>query len=155
LFFVRLLLEGQFHTQRKLSDLKAPQAATAIGSLFGDDNPQLLAQIMENSPLTRFVSSADKLMDPRKSIFQKALNLGTGVKVTDVDVDKQRAIDTRQALQGMLDQHPNLSQFTNFYVKPGDAEKLTPEEIQMMRLYAAQQQDAREYAASQRIGIKQ
>lgn len=157
------LFNTQFHTGRKLSDLKAPGTASAIGGLFGEDNPQLLGQIMSNSPLTRFFSSADKIGDPRKSWAQKALNLGTGVKVTDVDMDKQRAIDTRQAFQGIMDRHPNFSQFTSFRVKPEDAAKLTPEEIELMRGYTQQQGMAREYMkrkkaadalAQQRIGVQ-
>lgn len=149
------LFNTQFHTQRALSDLKAPQAASAIGQLWNDDNPQLLSQVMANSPLTRFVSSADKLMDPRKAWWQKALNLGTGVKVTDVDVEKQRAIDTREALKQLLAQYPHLSSHTEFYVKPGDVANLSPEEIEAMRAYATQQQQTREWAAEQkRIGVR-
>ena len=109
---------------------------------------------MANSPLTRFVSSADKLLDPRKSLAQKAANLATGVKVTDVDVDKQRAIDTRNALEQILATHPNLSRYSSFYVKPENASSLTPEEIRLMRLYSEQQAAAKAYAASQRVGIK-
>lgn len=153
---IEQLFNTQFHTQRQLSDLKAPQAASAIGSLFGDDNPQLLSQVLANSPATRFVSSADKLMDPRKSIAQKLLNLGTGVKVTDVDTDKQRAIDTRQALQEMMAGHPNLSRYSSFYVKPDDVKDLSPDEIELMRAYSTQQAQARAYAKTQRgIGIQQ
>ena len=148
------LFNTQFHTQRQLSDLHAPQAASALGRLWNDDNPQLLSQVMANSPLTRFVSSADKLMDPRKSWAQKALNLGTGVKVTDVDVDKQRAIDTRAALEDILRTHPNLSRYSAFYAKPEDEANLTPEEIKLMRLYAGQQAAAKAYAKSQRVGVR-
>ncbi|SIO38181.1 hypothetical protein SAMN05444166_4247 [Singulisphaera sp. GP187] len=149
------LFNTQFHTQRKLSDLQAPQTASAIGRLFGDDNPQLLGQIMSNSPLTRFFTSADKLTDPRKTWGQKLINLGTGVRVTDVDVDKQRAIDTRNALNEILGEQPNLSQYSSFYVKPEDLDKLSPEEVELMRAYATQQAQAKEYAKRQRVGIRQ
>ena len=148
------LFNTQFHTQRQLSDLRAPAAASAIGSMFGDDNPQLLSQVLANSPVTRFVSSADKLLDPRKSMAQKTLNLVTGVKVTDVDVDKQRAIDTRAALEEILRQHPSLSRYSSFYVKPEDVGQLTPEEVALMQLYSTQQHAAREYAKAKRIGVK-
>lgn len=150
------LFDTQFHTQRRLSDLKAPQTASAIGRLFGDENPQLLGQIMSNSPFTRFSTSADKLTDPRKSLGQKLLNLGTGVRVTDVDVEKQRAIDTRNAVEELMRAHPNLSQYSSFYVKPEEAAKLTPEEIELMRAYSMQQDAAREYARQkrERIGLR-
>lgn len=71
-----------------------------------------------------------------------------------MDTDKQRAIDTRAALEEILRQHPNLSRYSSFYVKPGDIENLTPEEIQLMQLYSTQQKAARDYTKSQRIGIK-
>jgi hypothetical protein len=59
----------------------------------------LLGQIMATSPMTRFFTSADKLTDPRKAWWQKVLNPLSGVRVTDVDVDKQRAVETRAALE--------------------------------------------------------
>jgi hypothetical protein len=150
------LFDTQFHTQRRLSDLKAPAAASAVGRLFGEDNPQLLSQVMSNSPFTRFFTSADKLADPRKSLAQKLLNLGTGVRVTDVDTDKQRAVELRNTLEQMMQGHPHLSQYSNFYVRPEDAQSLTPEEIRMMRLYSELQDRAKQFAKDQRakIGVR-
>jgi hypothetical protein len=92
-------------------------------------------QLAANSPLTRFFTSAEKLTDPRKATWQKALNLESGVRVTDVDVDKQRAVETRAALEGIMRGRPTLSQFTNFCVKPEDMAKLNPEKIEMRRKY--------------------
>ena len=156
---IKALLEQlsniQFHTQRNLSDLKAPQSVSALGRLFGDDNPQLLGHVVANSPLTRFATSADKLMDPRKEWWQKALNLLSGARVTDVDLDKQRAIETRSALENILKGHPDISQYTDFYVKPQDAGRLTPEEIMLMREYSTIQDQARPYAKQQKqIGVQ-
>ena len=51
------LFDTQFHTQRRLSDLQAPQTASAIGRLFGEENPQLLSQILVNTPATRFITA--------------------------------------------------------------------------------------------------
>jgi hypothetical protein len=151
------LFDTQFHTQRRLSDLHAPAAASAIGRMFGDDNPQLLSQVFANSPLTRFVTSADKLLDDRKNPLAKAANLLTGVRVTDVDVDRQRAIDTRNALEEILRSQPHLSRYTSFYVKPDQAANLTPEELRLMQFYSLLQQRAREHAAQERersIGVR-
>lgn len=150
------LFDKQFHTQRNLSDLKPTGTSAAIGHLFGEDNPQLLGQAMSNSPLTRFFSTADKLTDPRKAWYQKLANLGTGVRVTDVDVNKQRAVETRDALQKLMAGHPALSKYTNFYVKPEDASNLTPEEVELMRAYSTIQDQAKAYNKEQRgrIGIR-
>ena len=112
---------------------------------------------MVNSPLTRFFTSADKLTDPRKEWWQKALNVLSGARVTDVDTEKQRAVETRAALEDIMRSHPTLSEFTNFYVKPEDTAKLTGEEIEMMRKYTELQDRAKKYAKSKRgqIGIQQ
>jgi hypothetical protein len=151
------LFDTRSHMQRKLSDLKAPQATSAIGHLFGDDNPQLLAQFMANTPLTRFATSADKVLDSRKGIGSKALNLLTGLRGTDVNTEKQRAIDTNNAVREMMRGHDNISEYPSFYVKPTDAAKLTPEEVEQMRLYSTLQQHSRDYAKQQRlqIGVRQ
>ena len=69
-------------------------------------------------PLSRLIKSADKLLDNRKGIGTKALNLLTGLRVTDVDTDKQRAVDTRNALVEILRSQPHLSKYTKFYVRP-------------------------------------
>ncbi len=148
------LFDTQLHTQRRLSDLKPQGTASAIGGLFGEDNPQLLSQILANSPATRFISSADKLFDDRKGIGAKAANLLTGVRVTDVDTDKQRAVELRTKLEEMMRTQPHLSRYTNFYVKPDEIGNLTREEVEMMRFYSELQERAKEFAKSQRIGIK-
>ncbi len=53
--------------------------------------------------------------------------------------------------------HTTLSRFTNFYVKPEDVGKLTPEDILMILKYTELQDRARQYAKTKReqIGIPQ
>lgn len=70
------------------------------------------------------------------------------------DVDKQRAIDTRQALQDIMKTHPNLSQYSSFYVKPQDVQNFSSEEIRLMQAYSTQQAEAKAYAKQQKIGIR-
>jgi hypothetical protein len=144
------LFDVQFHSQRRLSDLRAPAAATAIGRLFGEENPQLLAQVMANTPFTRFVTTADKLIDDRKGWAAKAANLLTGVRVTDVDTDVQRAVEMRNTLEDILRGQPHLSNYTSFYVKPEEVPQLTEEEVLLMRLYSEMQDRARAYAEQKR-----
>jgi hypothetical protein len=152
------LFDVEFQTQRRLSDLNAPRPAKAFGRIFRDDNPQLLSPIMASSPLSRFFTSADKLMDPRKSLAQKLINLGNGVRVTDVDVDKQRVIEARNALESMLRGQPGISQCTSFYIKPEDQASLATEPVMLMRPYNTElQAAATRYARARRdqIGIQQ
>ena len=51
----------------------------------------VIMRSLAGMPLSRLIKSADKLLDNRKGIGTKALNLLTGLRVTDVDTDKQRA----------------------------------------------------------------
>jgi hypothetical protein len=74
------------------------------------------------------------------------LNLLRGVRVTDVNTEATRAAETWAALEDIMRTHPNLSQFTNFYVGPEDVAKLTPEEILLMRNYTELQDDGKKYA---------
>jgi hypothetical protein len=90
---------------------------------------------VNNGAMTRFFTAADNLTDPRKAVWQKALNLLTGVRVTDVDVEKQRDVETRAALEAMMAGHPDISRYSELYVKPEDQAKLTPDEIFIMRKY--------------------
>jgi hypothetical protein len=51
--------------------------------------------------------------------------------------------------------HPELSQFTNVYVKPEDVSKLSSEDILMMRKYTEVRDRAKKYAKEKReiIGV--
>jgi hypothetical protein len=95
-------------------------------------------------------------MDNRKGIGAKAANLLAGVRVSDVDVDKQRAIETRQALEEMMRGHSNLSRYSSFYVKPEDVADLSPEEIELMRKYTEMSDQSKAYAKAkrERIGVR-
>ena len=143
------LFDTQFHTGRKLSGLRPPTTASALGHLIGDDNPQILSQILANTPATRFVSGLDKLIDDRKSPLAKVANLATGVKVTDVDLEKQQAAEVAQARNELLAGMPHVKSHTNYYVRPEDAAGLTPEEVELLRLQATAASRARE-----RIGVR-
>ena len=63
----------------------------------------------------------------------KGANLASGVKVTDVNMEKQKAAETRDALLEITEGSPNIRQFTNLYAKKEALGKLTPAEIEIMR----------------------
>ncbi|MBX6312867.1 MAG: hypothetical protein IRY99_08125, partial [Isosphaeraceae bacterium] len=149
------LFDTQFHTGRKLSDLRPQGAATAFG-LFDEDQSRLAAQVIANTPLTRVASTLDKIVDDRKGAGPKALNLLTGFRLSDVDMDKARAIEARNALEEVLDRNPYVSEFTNFYVKPEDMVRLSPEDRVRMQLYALMKERAKaaaEERRERRIGL--
>ncbi len=59
--------------------------------------PPLLEFAVSNSPLSRYVSTARQLTDPRKSLPSMAANLLTGVRVTDVSPGAQENILRQRA----------------------------------------------------------
>jgi hypothetical protein len=73
-----------------------------------------------------------------------------------VDTDNQRAIELRNAVEDMMKGHSNLSKYQSFYVKPEDVQNLSPEEIELMRMYSGIQDQAKLYAKEKRakIGVK-
>jgi hypothetical protein len=147
------LTNRQFFSGRQLSDLRPPTAAQYIGGAFGGENPdrdRMIAQVLLNSPLTRMVTSAERLGDPRKEWWAKALNLGTGIRVTDVDVARQKAIETRDAVQQELAGMPHMAKYTNYYPRPDQKALMTPAEIEAMRVLSTQQAQAAQYAEHRR-----
>jgi hypothetical protein len=131
----------QFFTGRKLADLYSP-----TGSVVAD-------QLIGNSPLTRVASSVRTLADDRKSIPIKAINLLTGARVSDVDIDKQRSIASRELLEESL-RGPGQS-FSHMYIPDSVLPTLSPEELQQYQLYKSlssrAQKEARE--KKKRIGV--
>lgn len=147
----QFLTGKQFFSGRDLADLR-PTGPGQVASLFNDEYGQPVSQFFANTPLTRFVTMADKLRDTRKGPLEKALNLLTGIRVSDVDLEAARAVDSRRVLDQILRRQPNISQYTSWYVRPDQAANLTPEQIELMRLYTGIRQDARDYMERQRSG---
>lgn len=144
------LFNTQFHTGRKLSDLQAPRSVSAMTKLVGEDNPQLLSQLLVNTPATRFLTSLDKAIDERKPWWAKALNLATGVKVTDADLDRARVVEAREALGRRLESSPHVASYTSYYVRPGQADRLSPAEVENLRMLSTMERAARDYAEKRR-----
>lgn len=145
---IEYLTDTQFFSGRRLSDLK-PTRAGSLGGALGDENAGLLTQIIANSPATRFATSLDKALDDRKPLLARGLNLLSGVRITDVDTEKARAIEARRVLEGILAKNPKIANITNFYVRP-DAEPLAGGEVDMMRLLEELKERARAAARDRR-----
>jgi hypothetical protein len=69
--------------------------------------------------------------------------------VTDVDIDKARTIEARNALEDMLRRQPHVRSFTNYYADPTAALNgdLSADEVEQLRMLSAMQKRARAYAA--------
>ena len=82
------------------------------------------------------------------------MNLGTGAKVTDVDIERQRDLAARDFISKTLAGQQGVGRFESFYVRPGQDTPLSPEEVAMLRLQQALDQKAKDRAKSQRIGVQ-
>ena len=104
-----------------------------LRDLYSPTGSSLADQLIGNSPLSRVRSTISTLADDRKSLFDKAVNLGTGIRLSDVDIAKQREIQSRELLQDDLRGEEGIGVFDNLYVRP-DVE-LSPEQAKKYALY--------------------
>ncbi len=135
----------QLHTGRKLEDLRPGSTATSLarlGGLVGEDRAGAVAQLLANSPASRAVSTLDKLVDERKGLLPKASNLLTGVKITDVDLARQKEIATRHLVEESLRGQPGFGAYEKLYVRPEKVGQLSPDEFLLMSLYTQLEKQA-------------
>jgi hypothetical protein len=126
----------QFYTGRDLRDLDSSLERimqNTTGSQL--DVPPLVEEIAMNLPISRAITTARQLTDPRKGIGAKAVNLGTGLKVSDVDLDKYKSIATRELLEEQLRGQPGVSVFEHLSFPEESLALMSPEEQQLARLY--------------------
>jgi hypothetical protein len=134
----------QLFTGRDLADLY-PRTGSAVAD-----------QILMNSPASRALTTFGQITDPRKDLLTKAIDLGTGVKLTDVDMDRQRDLAAREMISDSLRGQEGVGRFESFYARPGtDKSQLQPEDVAMLRLQQALDRKAKERAKTQRIGVQQ
>ncbi len=148
--FVKLPAEiatgTQMYSGRKLEDLK-PYEFSQLGGLIPEDRARQLSQVIANSPASRFGSSFDKLLDERKGTLPSLLNLGTGLRITDVDAATQRDIAAREALKDALSGRPGVRSRSDVYVPADQIASLDPYEAM---LYALLKKEEKAIAAQRK-----
>ncbi len=157
---LELLTGKQFFTGRDMADLHVGQVESGFGNL-DEETSRLLAQALLNSPATRMVSTANRLLDERKhtpaGIAGLGLGLTTGAKITDVDTEKWRAIDARHNLESLMQGSPGIRESVDYYPSPEAkaAHSLTPRQEEELRLYASLKLRARKAAEEKkRVGVQ-
>jgi hypothetical protein len=120
----------QLHTGRDLADLHSMSS-----ELLGQPLPFLENALM-NSPFGRVATTARTLMDERKDPLTRAINVGTGLRFSDIDMDKAKLVATRDYIENALRGAPGVSHFERMYVRPDQYQNLSPWEIELLRLNA-------------------
>jgi len=111
---------------------------------------QLFNELFSKSPLTRFATTGRTLADERKGILTKAFNLLSPAAVTDVDMAKQKDIAIREATKQELAGDQNVGKYEKLYVKKENLGKLTPEQVQLLRLNRLAEQRTKERAKKEK-----
>lgn len=136
----------QFYSGRDLADLDS-RIGRSIDPNAPPDIPILVDQFAMNMPvLSPLLTTVGTLADPRKGLLPKLANLASGVRISDVDVEKSRDRVARDAIEEMMRANPNVRNYSNLYVPRELAEALSPEDQLLMAEYGAIRERARQRA---------
>src|SRR5690606_30658248 len=118
---------------RALEDLD-PTVGRTLSNLLGLDDPvqsrgnrpasQAAEAVLANSPLARFFTSARTASDPRKGLLGRALNLGTGVRISDISPAAEDAV-IRERIEQKL-REMGATEFSRVYYSNEDQAQLDP-----------------------------
>lgn len=127
----------QFFSDRDLRDLD-PRTGRILKSLgvVNDEKsiPQVLDQLLMNSPASSTLSMLGQLTDSRKGPLAKAVNLSTGFRLSDIDLAKQKEIETRKLVDELLRGKPGVHSYSDLYVEKGAADKLDKETQALLKV---------------------
>jgi hypothetical protein len=108
--------------------------ANVSGSKEPANTPQLVEQLLANSPASRALTTVRTLTDTREGrTLPAAVNLLTGVRVTDVDTAKAEQTAIRERLEDLLRGRAGVRRFENLYAPDPDA--LSTGDAVLMSLY--------------------
>lgn len=132
---------GESAYQGRNLDRLDPLVGRIASNLTGEERPYAipgsttLDALIMASPISRYATTARQLTDTRKGAGAKAVNLLTGARLTDVDMEKSRMFAAQDAIEQMLLANPATKQFTNVYVPADQRAQLTPDEALALQLY--------------------
>lgn len=141
----------QFYSGRDLADLDS-RIGRIIDPNTPPDVPIALDQVLMNSPLSRLISTIGTAFDPRKGWGALGVNALSGVRVSDVDVERSKDRIARDAIQELMQGNEAVRTHTNMYVPRELMSTLTPDKQMLMAEYNMIQQRAKQRAAEKRPG---
>jgi len=134
---IETLTGRQLESGRRLSDMYSMTGQPALDELLA------------NSPVSRAVSTLRTGVDERKTLLDKAVNMLSGVHLSDIDMEKAKSIAVRDYLEQAM-QGPHFRQNVNVNARPEELANLTPYEINLLRLQATRNAEARRRVVAQR-----
>lgn len=104
-FFVEQGFGKSAFRGRNLDELESTTGRLAA-NLIGAEEPlwksTLIDNALANSPASRYLGTVTQIGDDRKGWLTSGLNTMTGLKIADVDMDKQRSIAAGQAAKELM-----------------------------------------------------
>jgi hypothetical protein len=107
----------------------------------------LIEHVAAGSPVSRLLSTTRTLLDPAKGAGAKAVNLLTGIRLSDIDMEKARGASIREAIEermrgkaGVRSLRPHL------YVREEDRANMNPADLLLMDMYRQQLSEAKKSA---------
>jgi hypothetical protein len=140
-----LIANKQFYSGRHIDDL------------YSQTGNPILDQVIMNSPASRFLTTGRQLIDPRKTLLDKAEGLLGPAKIADVDTNKAREVSARDYIDKTLKAGDATKSFETLYVPPDKLATMSPEEMKMYQLYKylEKQRMAQAKAAKAKQGVQQ
>jgi len=140
---LKMVVEGltnrQLYSGRDLRDLHS-----RLEDLVGVPVSPGVENVLMNSPLSRVVTTAGTLTDPRKSWLDSALNLTTGARISDVDIAKSKRAALREGMMDELRGAPGVRTLPLLTFRPEEIQNMSPREKALARLYLEQQRRDRQ-----------
>jgi hypothetical protein len=104
-----------------------------LGDRPGITGNVVLDELLANSPLGRFASTGQAILADRPAL-DKAVGLVSPMKVSTVDVERQRRAEARDRLDELLQGNPLIRRFESVYARPEDVPSLSPRDFQLLQL---------------------
>jgi len=139
---LEMMAGKQFYSGRHLDDL------------YSTTGNEATDQILMNSPASRFLTTGRQMLDPRKSILDKAEALLGPAKIADIDTNKARDVAARDFIDKTLKAGDVTKSFETLYVPPDQLANMSPQEMKLYQLYKymEKQRVAQSKAAKQNVG---
>jgi hypothetical protein len=102
----------------------------------------LLNELIVASPLARLFSTGRALSNLAQAPIPTAMNVASGVRVSDVDVERTRRALERRMAEAVIRQIPGSREFREVYVPKSIRGKLTPEQMQWLAAVQALNREA-------------
>jgi len=138
----------QFFTGRDMDELdsglgRIAQALT--GAEQPPNVPRIADQLVGMSPASRYAYSLGQVLQPYdiKGPGEKAANLLSGIRITNVNMDAARRAAEREYATRMFANHPGVYHYSTLAVKPDAYANMSPAEQQLARMLRSQRAGTR------------